>query len=172
MLPVLLSAHPHSSINVYAHYYFDNSGFMGFYIQWIYDPLFSSQIVYECDLDNNLSFSEEELKQVESYYFSRLDNYNYYTELKIDNKLVPLGLPVNFSAEIDKSDDNVVIFTFYIPVNHPYNSNDTSVFIDFTDPTGYSTFICPQRSLSVNGDVAIISNVEINRMGSILFTYN
>ncbi len=172
MLPVLLSAHPHSSINAFTHYYFDKSGFMGFYIQWIYDPLFSSQIVYECDLDGDLSFSAEELKQVESYYFSRLDHFNYYTELKIDNRLVSLGTPVNFSAEIDKNDDNVVIFTFYIPVNHPYNSDGTSVFIDFTDPTGYSTFICPQRSLSVNGEVTKISKVEINRMGSILFTYN
>ena len=145
---------------------------MGFYVQWIYDPLFSSQIVSECDLDNNLSFSEEELKQVQSYYFSRLEAYNYYTELKIDNKPVSLGAPLNFSAEIDKNDDNVVIFTFYIPVNQPYKPSGTSVFVDFTDPTGYSAFICPQRSLSVNGEVKKISMVEINRMGSILFTYN
>lgn len=172
MLPVLISAHPHSSINAFAHYYFDESGFMGFYIQWIYDPLYSSQIVYECDLNEDYFFSPEELKQVQSYYFSRLDSYNYYTKLQIDHKPVPLGLPVNFSAVIDTSDDNVVIFTFYIPVNYPYSSKGTSVFIDFTDPTGYSTFICPQRSLSVNGEVAQINEVEINRLGSIFFTYN
>lgn len=170
-MPVMLFAHPHSSINAYTHYYFDKSGFMGFYIQWIFDPLYSSQIVYECDIDGDLSFSAEELKQVESYYFSKLDNYNYYTKLEIDNKLVTLGNPVNFSAEIDKNDDNVVIFTFYISVNHPYNKDGTSVFTDFTDPTGYSTFICPQRSISVNGDAVQISKVEINRLGSILFTY-
>ena len=172
MVPLSAFAHPHSTINAYTHYYFDKNGFMGFYIQWIFDPLFSSQIVYECDLNGDLTFSQEELKQVEDYYFSRLDDYNFYTKLQLNDKPVPLGSPVNFSAEIDKDDDNVVIFTFYIPVNQPYGSKESSVFIDFTDPTGYSTFICPQRSLSVNGEVIKISKVEINRMGSILFTYN
>ena len=170
-LPVSLSAHPHMSINAYAHYYFDQSGFMGCYIQWIFDPLFSSQIVYECDIDNNLSFSEDEIKQVENYYFSRLDDYNYYTELKIENRVEPLAVPVNFSAEIDTSDDNVVIFTFYVPVNHSYRSGGTRVSMDFADPTNYAAFICPQRSLSVYGNANKISKVVINRLGSISFTY-
>jgi len=171
VLPTLLFAHPHMSINAYAHNYFDQSGFMGFYIQWIFDPLFSSQIVYECDVDNDLSFSEEELKQVEAYYFSRLDDYNFYTVLRIEDKVESLGTPVNFSAEIDTDDDNVVIFTFYVPVNLPYKSGGTRVSIDFTDPTNYTAFICPQRSLSVYGDANKISKVVINRLGSISFTY-
>ena len=172
IIPFAVFAHPHSTINAYAHYYFNEKGFTGFYIQWIFDPLFSSQIVYECDLDNNLTFSEEELKEVEAYYFSRLDKYNYYTKLRLNGKYVSLGVPSGFSAEIDTDDDNVVIFTFYVPVNKPYESGGTEMFMDFDDLTSYTAFICPQRSLSVNGEVNKISNVEINRLGSIIFTYN
>ncbi|MCK5198332.1 MAG: DUF1007 family protein [Spirochaetales bacterium] len=171
VLPVSLSAHPHMSINAYAHYYFDQSGFMGFYIQWIFDPLFSSQIVYECDTDNDLSFSDKELEQVEKYYFSRLDDYNFYTELRIEDRVEPLGIPVNFSAEIDTDDDNVVIFTFYVPVNRPYKSGGTRITVDFTDHTNYTAFICPQRALSVYGDANKISDIVINRLGTISFTY-
>lgn len=171
LLPVSLFAHPHSTINAYAHYYFDQSGFMGFYVQWIFDPLFSSQIVYECDVDNDLSFSDKELKQVEAYYFSRLDDYNFYTELRIEERKEPLGIPVNFNAEIDTDDDNVVIFTFYVPVNRPYKSGGTRVIVDFTDHTNYTAFICPQRTLSVYGDANKISKIIINRLGTISFTY-
>jgi len=171
ILPVTLFAHPHMSINAYAHYYFDKTGFTGYYIQWIFDPLFSSQIVYECDIDNNLSFSDEEIKEVESYYFERLDKYNYYTFIKINNRKVPLGIPSNFSAEIDKDDENVVIFTFYVPLNLPYDTVETNFEMDFEDITNYTAFICPQRKLSVYGDVNKISNAIINRLGSISFTY-
>jgi len=168
---VSLFAHPHMSINAYAHYYFDKSGFTGYYIQWIFDPLFSSQIVYECDIDNNLSFSDEEMKQVERYYFSRLDEYNYYTAIEIDGLKQPLGTPSNFSAEIDTDDDNVVIFTFYVPVNRSYESGGTNIVMDFEDITNYTAFICPQHNLSVYGEVNKISNVIINRLGTISFTY-
>jgi len=97
------------SISAYVHYYFDESGLIGFYIQWIFDPLFSSQIIYECDVDLDNSFSEEEVKQVGHYYFSHLVDYNYYIKLKIDDKKEPIAIPLNFNAEIDKDDDNVVI---------------------------------------------------------------
>ena len=168
---VFIYAHPHMCISAYAHYYFDGSGLMGFYIQWIFDPLFSSQIIYECDVDLDNSFSEAEVKQVEHYYFSHLDDYNYYIKLKIDDKKEPMATPLNFSAEIDKDDDNVVIFTFYIPMNRSYQPGGASISVDFTDPTNYTAFICPQRSLSVVGDGEKISKVVINRLGTISFTY-
>jgi len=171
ILPAAIFAHPHMSINAYAHYYFDKSGFTGFYIQWIFDPLFSSQIVYECDIDNNLFFSDEEIKEVEKYYFSQLDRYNYYTTLKINGSKQILGIPSNFSAVIDTDDDDVVIFTFFVPVDLSYENSGTELIMGFEDLTNYTAFICPQHKLSVYGEVNRISMVEINRLGSISFTY-
>ena len=169
--PVLsIYAHPHVNVNSYAHFYFDKSGLMGMYVQWVFDPLYSSQILYECDLDSNGEFSGEELAEVEDYYFSQLDQYNYYLDLAVNKRKVPLPEPVNFNAQVDH-DDEVVIFTFYLPLKQEFAPGGTRLMVDFADPSNYTAFTCVQRSLSLNGETEKVRDVVINRLGSIEFTF-
>ncbi len=171
MIPLcLLSAHPHISVNAYTHYYFDDQGLMGFYVQWAYDPMFSSQIIYECDANMDNAFSQKEIEEVESYFFSRLASDGYYMRLKVAGEKIPVPTAQNFSAEIDKEDE-VVFFTFYIPLAVPNSGKETQLYVEFSDPTNYTAFICPQRSLSIQGTEQNIKHVKINRLGSISFTY-
>jgi ABC-type uncharacterized transport system substrate-binding protein len=172
VMPVLqLKAHPHVSINAYTHYYFNESGLMGFYVQWIYDPMFSSQIIYECDIDMNNFFSPEEVEQVKTYYFSQLETWQYYLTLKIEGVEISVPEPLNFNAEIDV-EDGVVMFSFYIPVAKGFSASGTRFMVNFTDPTNYVAFICPQRTISSVGETASISGIEINRFGIISFTFH
>ena len=161
-----VSAHPHVNVNSYAHFYFDNSGLMGMYVQWVFDPLYSSQILYECDLDSNEEFSGEEITEVKDYYFSQLDQYNYYLDLAVNKRKIPLPEPVNFNAQVDP-DDEVVIFTFYLPLKEEFVPGGTRIMVDFVDPSNYTAFTCVQRSLSLNGDSERVRDVVINRLGSI-----
>lgn len=171
LVPVIsLFAHPHVNVNSYAHFYFDKEGLMGLYVQWVFDPLYSSQILYECDLDSNEEFSEDELTEVKDYYFSQLDQYNYYLSLAVNRKKIPLPEPSNFSAQVDR-DDEVVVFTFFLPLKEEFAPGGTDIMVDFVDPTNYTAFTCAQRSLSLNGDTERVDNVVINRLGSIEFTF-
>jgi len=166
----LISAHPHITVNAYAHYYFNDRGMTGFYVQWIYDPVFSSQIIYECDVDMNCEFSPEENSQVKDYFFNRLASDGYYLELELENRRIPVPEPLNFTAEIDPEDE-VVIFTFYIPLEEQFKDSGTRLKTGFSDPTSYTAFICPQRALSLQGPAPEVTNIKINRMGSIAFSY-
>ncbi len=167
---ILLGAHPHININAYIHYYFNDRGLMGFYVQWIYDPMFSSQIIYECDTDMNNEFSPEEVKQVKSYYFNHLASDGYYLELELSGQKHRIPDPLNFNAEIEREDE-VVMFTFYIPLIMDYINSGTRLYTGFSDPTNYTAFICPQRSISLHGMKPDIRDVNINRLGSIALTY-
>ncbi len=165
-----LSAHPHVHVNSYAHFYFNKTGLQGMYIQWIFDPLYSSQILYECDIDSNDEFSPEETAEVKDYYFTNLDQFQYYLGLKINKSKIKVPVPENFSAQVDK-DDEVVIFTFYLPLQESFEPGGTNIMVDFVDPTNYTAFICAQRSLSLKGNTEKVDDVIINRLGSISFNF-
>ena len=171
IVPVLsIFAHPHVFVNSYAHFYFNDKGMSGMYIQWVFDPLYSSQILYECDLDSNEEFSSDEIAEVKDYYFSQLDQYNYYLALAVDKNKIKVPEPVNFTAQVDKEDE-VVVFTFFLPLEEEFEPGGTEVMVDFTDPTSYTAFTCAQSSLSLNGETEKVRDVMINRLGSIEFTF-
>ncbi len=167
---LMIYSHPHINIHAYTYYYFDNKGLIGLYVQWIYDPLFSSQIIYECDTDEDMVLSADEIEQVRSYYFTRLSSDGCFTRITLDRTDIPIPTPLNFSAAIDKEDE-VVIFTFYLPLEEPYSRGKNRLTVAFADPTNYTAFICPQRAVAVEGATHKITDVYINRLGSIAFTY-
>ena len=165
-----LAAHPHITINAYNHYYFDDDGLMGFYIQWIFDPLFSSQIISDCDTNLDNSFSEEEKTYVENYYFSNLTNYQYFINLMLNNENEILSEPINFDASINKEDE-VVIFSFYFPFRWEFENSGTKISIEYADPTNYTAFLCAQQNISNKGGTSSLENSEIDRLGAISFTF-
>ena len=167
----LLSAHPHIITMIYPHIYFDDNGMNGFYLQWIYDPMYSSQIIYDVDIDMNMDLNQSEQDDALEGFFSVLQSEDWFMTILVDGKKQIIPDPVNFSAQIDKEDETIM-FTFYIPLALPYESGGTDVFIEFTDPSQYTAFKIPVESLMANGTEARIDSVDINYAGIIEYNFS
>ena len=166
-----LWAHPHIISMIYPHIYFDDSGMNGFYLQWIYDPVYSSQIIYDVDTDMNLILNEEEQENARGDFFSVLKGESWFMTILVNGEKTLIPDPINFSAEIDKEDETIM-FTFYIPLHLPYESNGTTVNIEFTDPSQYTAFKIPVESLQSNGTKATMDNININYAGIIEYKFS
>lgn len=165
-----ISAHPHVFINAQVQVVFDENGLKGLKINWIYDPNFSYQIISDCDMDFDDSFSEDEIKDVYKYYFEQLEKYNYFIKIKLGSKEIKNIEIQDFKASIDPEDE-VVEYNFFIPLNIEYNESGETLEIDFADPTLYTAFTCPQSKIYIKGYKAKIVNAKIDYAGKIYFTF-
>ena len=166
----LASAHPHIISMIYPHIYFDEKGMSGFYLQWIYDPVYSSQIIYDVDTDMNMDLDSTEQEMAREDFFSVLQSEDWFMTVLVNGEKQIIPEPVNFSAQIDKLDETIM-FTFYIPLSVPYESSATEVNIEFTDPSQYTAFKIPVESLKANGTQATIDSVDINYWGIIDYSF-
>lgn len=167
----MLSAHPHIISVLYPHIYFDEKGMSGFYIQWIYDPMYSSQIIYNVDTDMNMELNEEEEIEAKEILYSLLESESWFMTILVDgvNRNVPD--PLSFSVEIDK-DDETILFTYYIPLPLAYKRGGTDVHIEFTDPSQYTAFKIPLDTLTPVGESAVFNRVDINYSGYINYNFS
>lgn len=163
-------AHPHVFINATIKAVFDENGLKGLQINWIYDPNYSYQIISDCDMDMDDNFTEEEIKDVYKYYFEQLEQYNYFIEIKIGKKNIKIDKVEDFSASID-TEDEVVEYNFFIPLDVKYTNDGQTLEVKFADPTYYTAFTCPQSQIYIKGYKAKIVNVKIDYAGKIYFTF-
>ncbi|OQY36263.1 MAG: hypothetical protein B6229_10540 [Spirochaetaceae bacterium 4572_7] len=149
--------------------YFNKDGLQGIYMQWEFDPMFSSQLIYNYDTDNNMIFSKSETADLKSKYFDMLVEGGYYTEIQIDSKKMKNPLPVSFKATIDKEDE-ILIMSFFVPLSIPYSSS-TSMYYSVSDSTSYTSFFIPQKDLRLKGSDYKILKKHINQFGEISYTF-
>lgn len=166
-----LSAHPHIISVIYPYIYFDETGMTGFYIQWYYDPIFSSQIIYDVDADMNLELDEYEETEARNILFSMLDRESWFMTIDVNDEKVSVPEPMNFSVDIDKEDETLM-FTYYIPLPLEYRDEGINVKIEFTDPSQYTAFKILVKELEPIGWNACLNSVEINYSGIVAFNFS
>lgn len=164
-----LYAHPHMKVQVYSYNYFNNSGLQGVYMQWEYDPMFSSQLIYNHDLNNDMIFSESETEELKSKYFDNIVDSGYYSYFSINDKIIDNPTPVSFKAVIDK-DDEVLILSFFVPLNI-FESGNVDIKYGFQDKTQYTAFFIPQSNIRTKGEGFTLKHEHINKFGEITYSY-
>ncbi|QEN03983.1 DUF1007 family protein [Thiospirochaeta perfilievii] len=164
-----LYAHPHMKIQAYSYNYFNENGLQGVYMQWEYDPMFSSQLIYNYDIDNNMEFSADEALELKIKYFDNIVDSNYYTYFYINDKLIENPEPVSFKAVIDKV-DVVMILSFFVPLNIT-KTGYVDIRYGFNDKSQYTAFFIPQSSIRAKGEGYKLKKEHINQFGEITYSY-
>ncbi len=164
--------HPHIVTLIYPHVYFDNNGMNGFYLQWIYDPMYSSQIIYDIDTDMDMELDEDEQSEAKKDFFSVLKKDSWFMTISVNGEDTEVPEPINVTSVIDKEDETIM-FTFFVPLKLSYQPEGTEVEIEFTDPTMYTAFKIPIRTLIPNGNTdASIYDTKINYAGIINYRFS
>ena len=125
-------AHPHVFIDNRIEIVFNEEGLEGFNHEWTFDEMFSSTIIQEFDLNADGEFGEEEIKKVEEGAFSNLEEYDYFTDIKINGNRFKIQSVKDFYAKIDSG---VMVYEFFIPCKVTANIENQEVIVSVFDPT-------------------------------------
>ncbi|MBU3956257.1 DUF1007 family protein [bacterium] len=131
-----LSAHPHIFIDCSADFVFDRNGLAGITIDWLFDEMYSSTIIYDYDKDEDGVFCAGEIKMIEKESFSNLKNFSYFTHLSSAGKAYDVKSVRDFSVEITTGR---VRYIFFVPYVVCAGSSCKNVELSMHDETYYTT---------------------------------
>ncbi len=134
-------SHPHTFIDTKVECEFDSYGLKGFWINWTFDPMFTSQLIMDYDLDRNGAFSKEEIMDLEENAFSNLINYYYFSYITENRKTHRTEVVSDFFSEIKGKD---VLYRFFIPYTSKLKEENSRVVLAVYD----DTFFCDIAMLS------------------------
>lgn len=109
---VAARAHPHVWIDYAIEARFDENGLTGFQQRWVFDEMFSSQIVEMFDLTMEGNFTAEEIEQVRQGAFEYLRDYNYFIQIKIDKQDFIVQYIRDFHVTMQ---GHQIVYEFFVP---------------------------------------------------------
>ncbi len=109
-------AHPHLFAGVDLTFDFNQTGYVVVSQKWVFDDMTSKIIVEDYDLNDDYKFSSSEIKDIESYVVDGLKDYNFYTDIALNDENYLIPEVKNFFVGIE---DICVYYEFdiYVPVD-------------------------------------------------------
>lgn len=160
LLANILFAHPHLFIESYTTIIIEGTSLKGIKLEWVWDPMWSEQVIMDCDKDMNGVFNKDETELVKKDYFSGIKDYNYFMAIVINGKKSKVQKITDFSVIIDSKNSRVSYY-FFIPINKPLNNSVQTLSVLYNDETIYAAFGIDISFLDIKGPVEIISkNVQ------------
>ncbi|MGD9157105.1 MAG: DUF1007 family protein [Desulfobacteraceae bacterium] len=90
---------------------FDDQGMSGFRQEWVLDEMFSNMLIHDYDKNLNKKFEPKEVKDIYENAFINLENFDYFTHVKVDGKTFTIDRVKDFKAKII---DGSVVYHFFI----------------------------------------------------------
>ncbi len=134
IFPVFLYAHPHVFMDTTVTAHFNEEGISGFFIEWMFDEMFSSMIINDFDENYDSHFDAEEIKKIEQGAFSNLKNFHYFTYIWVNGKERQFNKVTQFFASIN---GNNLIYRFFIPCAITIGDGEAVVTVGAYDESYY-----------------------------------
>jgi len=129
-----VAAHPHVWINAVATFVFEDRMLVGLRHHWEFDELFGSFVIEENDANGDGALDEAEIASIQANAFANLEDYGYFTHVRIDGKEVPLSEVTDFTARIE---DGVLVYEFAMPLAEPIDPGGERFAAGVFDPEYY-----------------------------------
>lgn len=141
-------AHPHVWVDYLVAVHFNQDGLVGFQHRWLFDDMFSSQIMEMFDADSDGSFSDDEVEAVRQGAFAYLEEYDYFIMVKVDGQDAVAPEIRDFHARID---GHQVIYEFFTPLSAPAAEQATTVQLLVADMEYFVDMAFVSGGLSISG---------------------
>jgi ABC-type uncharacterized transport system substrate-binding protein len=128
------AAHPHVWITDVTTFVFEDRRLVGLRHQWTFDELFGSFVIGQHDVDGDGRFDPAETAALRQGAFDNLQEYGYFTHLRIDGEAWPLDEIEAFAARVD---DGVLIYEFTLPLPQPVDLGAAGLALGVYDPEYY-----------------------------------
>lgn len=134
---VRVSAHPHVFVTPEATLHLTEGIVSDIAISWKFDKGWSYNVLSQCDRDKDGHFNREETKLVFTQFFSGIEQYDYFTDIRVDDRKITIKGIEQFQVSVNE--DKTVIYTFEFPTRFPVAENshcaitirDTTLFFGF-----------------------------------------
>jgi len=144
-LPFQAMGHPHVFVYTGITIDFDDKGMAGMQVRWVFDEMFSSMTVDEFDQNHNGRFEPPESAALKQGAFSNLSKFNYFTHIKIDDKVFNVKYVKDFKPEII---NNKLVYNFFIPCHVSAIQNYKTIKIAVYDETFYTSMFLIKNGVS------------------------
>ena len=159
LLQFTLYAHPHTFMDVYPTIKVDKGETSSIHFKWVFDEMTSSMLIMDIDRNGNGKIDAKENLFIYTNYFQTLEDYGFYTYVRVNSKLVELPKPKNFKATIE---NHRVCYSFDIEANYEIAKTTFS----FGDEELYVACMLKKEFLNVVG-----AKVKITELKDEFFGY-
>jgi ABC-type uncharacterized transport system substrate-binding protein len=128
------AAHPHVWITDVTTFVFEGRQLVGVRHRWTFDELFGSFVIEEHDVDGDGRFDPAETATLRQSAFDNLEEFDYFTHLRIDGDPWQLREIESFAASIE---DGVLVYEFTLPLPEPVDPAAVALAVGVYDPEYY-----------------------------------
>ncbi|MBT3281261.1 MAG: DUF1007 family protein [Campylobacteraceae bacterium] len=148
-----LFAHPHTFIEIYPTIEVKNNQTNKINFKWVLDEMTSSMLIMEFDQNSNNKIDEDENIYILDNYFAPLKDYNFYTNIRLNDKIQFFPKTTNFKATIEENR-----ICYYFDIQEKYNIKD--VKFDFGDEDFFVAMVLKKEFIEIIGAQAKIIDLD------------
>lgn len=166
-LPLALAAHPHVFIDANINFIFAGSRATHAELNWVFDAMFTEQVLSQCDGNRNRLIDAAEIPAVRQGFFVNLRHSKYFVFLWINDVFQQTVTATDFHASVNPA--GRLVFRFRIPLAVPA-AGPVRVKLMNSDPTIFVAFMTRPGSSRALG-AAVPAKVVNNDQGQFQLTY-
>lgn len=114
-------SHPHVFIDVELLFVFDDRGLSGVRERWVFDEMFSQNLLFDFDTDNDGRLNNDDISRLRGIFYENTKEYNYFNIITIDGREYSIKSLKDFSISIE---DNRIVYEFFVPCSVPAGPNE------------------------------------------------
>ena len=100
--PQSATAHPHGWVDLKSAPIFNDDGFIiGLKQEWLFDDFYSAFILEDIDLSEDIETTNNQLNSLAKENLKNLAEYNYFNDIRADNKPVTLQEVTQYQARLE-----------------------------------------------------------------------
>src|SRR4051812_41167900 len=128
-------AHPHVFIDNRVTFVFDAGKVTALRLHWVFDDIFSDDLLNQFDADGNGAFDKLESDAVGNGVLPNLKLFRYFTYIWVDGKQLDPIAPTEFVASAD--DKRIVTFQMTVPLPQPVDPRTQALAAEINDREFY-----------------------------------
>jgi ABC-type uncharacterized transport system substrate-binding protein len=160
LLPRIAAAHPHVFIDNRVTFLFDGARLTGFRENWLFDEVFSDQLLQDFDTDHDGRFSKAESDKVGTETLPNLAQFRYFTYAWVAGKDLGKIAPTDFRAS---ARDKLVTFDFLVRLPRPIDPRREDFALEINDREYYVEVLLAKGSpIAFDGmqGISCVPNVQ------------
>lgn len=139
--------HPHVFVDAYLLFVFDDRGLCGIRERWVFDEMFSQNLLYDFDTDNDGRLNHDDVSQLRDIFYENTEDYNYFNNISINGREYYIERLEDFSISIE---DGRIVYEFFVLCSVPVGPNEErNVKISLFDETIYTDLLIADYSVDM-----------------------
>jgi ABC-type uncharacterized transport system substrate-binding protein len=155
------AAHPHVFITSDAAFLFAGNMVTGVRIGWLFDDVFSDNVIQEHDRDHDGRFDAKEVADIEANAFRAVKDYHYFTHIWIAGKMLEPIRVHDFNAQ---QVNGRLIYGFTVPLPQPVDPRTTRIQLEMYDETYFVQFdLAPEKAVRMEGSPTLACRGKVTK---------